>query len=82
MNFLADLIAKLFAALLAFWSGERQRRESNQAHEELGASKAVAAGHRTVAKRVEKARIEEAKAEASHVQSDDDSAFDKDFRRG
>lgn len=81
MAFVADIIAKLFAALLAFWSGERQRRESNEAREELGAARAESAGRRDAAERVAAARREEANADAAHALKSDDEAFDPEFRR-
>jgi hypothetical protein len=40
MSIVADIVAKVVAALLAYWSGERQRRESNEAREDLGATRA------------------------------------------
>ena len=42
MSFLAEIVAKVVAALLAFWAGERQRREGNEAREDLGAARAEA----------------------------------------
>lgn len=81
MTFLADLIAKLFAAFLAYWAGERQRRDTAKALEEAGAFKAIAAGQQEAAERIAQARREEAKADAAHVSADDDSAFDTEFRR-
>ena len=81
MSFFAEIVAKIVAALLAFWSGERQRRESNEAREELGAARAEAAGRREAAERVAAARREEAKADAAHAQKSDDDAFDPEFRR-
>ena len=81
MTLIADIIAKLFAALLAFWSGERQRRENAIAREDLGAAKAEAAGRREAAERVVTARREEAKADGAHAKEPDDDAFDPEFRR-
>ena len=40
MSLIADIIAKILAALLAFWSGERWRRENAAAREDLGATRA------------------------------------------
>ena len=81
MSFLAEIVAKVVAALLAFWSGERQRRENATAREELGAARAEAAGRREAAERVAAARVEEAKADAAHAKKSDDDAFDPEFRR-
>jgi len=81
VSLIADIIAKLFAALLAFWSGERQRRENAIAREELGAARAEATGRREAAERVAAARREEAKADAAHSRDDTDDAFDPEFRR-
>ena len=81
MSLIADIIAKVVAAFLAFWSGERQRRESNEAREKLGAARAEATGRREAAERVAEARREEAKADAAHAKKSDDDAFDPEFRR-
>ena len=81
MSFVADIIAKVVAALLAWWSGERQRRENAIAREDLGAAKAEAAGRREAAERVVTARREEAKADGAHAKEPDDDAFDQEFRR-
>lgn len=42
MSWLADLIAKVVTALLAFWAGERQRADDIAAHEAKGAAEADA----------------------------------------
>lgn len=81
MSFVADLIAKVVAAFLAFLAGERQRRENAIAREDLGAAKAEAAGRREAAERVVTARREEAKAGGAHAKEPDDDAFDPEFRR-
>ena len=42
LSLIPEIVAKVVAALLAWWSGERQRRESATAREELGAARAEA----------------------------------------
>lgn len=81
MSLIAEIVAKVVAAFLAFWSGERQRRESNEAREELGAAKATAAGQRETAERVAAANRAEIAAANVHSRDATDAAFDGEFER-
>lgn len=81
MSIIAEIVAKILATLLSWWSSESARRESNKAHEELGAAKAIAKGAQEAAERVELARKTEAEADAIHAKDASDTAFLQEFRR-
>ena len=81
MSLIADILAKLFAAFLAFWAGERQRRENDAAREALGAAKATAKQAQEAAARVAQANLTEAGADSLHAVDKTDEAFDREFER-
>lgn len=81
MSLIADIIAKVVAAFLAFVAGERQRRDNDAAREALGAAKASAKGAQEAAERVAQANLTEAGADALHASDKTDDAFDREFER-
>lgn len=81
MSIIADIIAKVVAAFLTWWSGERQRREAAIAREDLGAARAEANGLRAAEDRATEARQIEAEAKTAHSKDNTDDAFLGEFRR-
>ena len=81
LSLIPEIIAKVVAALLAFWAGERQRRENEIAREELGAARAESAGLRANAAREAQAQLERSRVEAQHSRDATDAAFDGEFER-